>query len=472
MRTTDNLFRPRTRYLSDSLARKIHESSMEILERVGAYLFDEESVALYKKAGAKVEDNARVYIPHKLVEQAWAAAPKKIVLHDRRGDPSLTLEKGNVYFGTGSDCIFVLDHRTGERREGKLKDIEEITKVCDALPHIDFLMSVTVPSDVPSGEANRLQMRAMIENSTKPVMFVTNDFKSSIDVVKSAEIVAGGEKAHSKKPYACCYINVTDPLRHNEESLQKLLHFAEKGLPTTYTPMVLRGVNGPVTRAGAVALANAGELVGLVLAQLKNEGAPLIYSGGYGDNFDMGSSINLYAGPESFGVRSAMASFYGLPSFGLGGASDSKAVDGQAAAESALSMMAEAMAGVNLIHDVGYIESGMCYSIEHLLNCSEIIGFIRRYSDSIEVSEETLALDLIAEQGPYGEYLSTDHTVEHFREDWFPALFDRNNFDSWAAAGSTTLHDRAVKGVEDILNTHKPEPLESDIKSKIREVLG
>ncbi len=472
MRTTGTRFRPHTHYLSDSLARKIHEASIEILERVGACLFEEESVRLLKKAGVRVEDGNRAYIPGSLVERALETAPKKIVLHDRRGNPSLILEKGKVYFGTGSDCIFVLDHRTGKRREGTLHDIEEITKVCDALPNIDFLMSVTVPSDVPPKDANRLQMRAMIENSVKPIMFVTNDFESSIDVVKSAEIIAGGKSAHSENPYACCYINVTDPLRHNEESLRKLLFFAERGLPTTYTPMVLRGVNGPVTRAGAVALANAGELVGLVLAQLKKEGAPVIHSGGYGDNFDMSSSVNLYAGPESFGVRSGMASFYGLPSFGLGGATDSKAVDGQAAAESAFSMMSEAMAGVNLIHDVGYIESGMCYSIEHLVGCDEFIGFIRRYCGDVIVNKDTLALDLIAEQGPYGEYLSTDHTVEHFREDWFPALFDRNHFDAWEASGARTLHDRALERVDDILGSHAVEPLESNLKRKIRDILG
>jgi trimethylamine--corrinoid protein Co-methyltransferase len=384
----------------------------------------------------------------------------------------MPLDRQQVYFGPGSDCLYVLDHSSGERRLGTLEDVEQIIRVCDALPNIDFLMSACVPSDVPPPRANHRQMLAMIENSIKPIMFVTNDFECSLDVVKAAEIVAGGATAHRQKPYTCCYINVTDPLRHNDESLRKLLFLADKGVPTTYTPMVLRGVNGPVTSAGAIALANAGELVGLVLAQLKKEGAPIIHGGGYGDVFDMRTAIGIYAGPESYGGRPAMASFYRLPIFGLGGASDAKLVDGQAVAEAAFSLMSEALGGSNLVHDVGYLESGKCYSLEQLVICNELIGYVRRFTQGFEVSDETLALDLIAEQGPHGEYLSTEHTVEHYKQDWYPALFDRKNYDGWVAEGSKTLHDRAAARVGEILADHRPEPLDSTLREQISSVLG
>lgn len=465
-------FQPFTNYLSDSQAKGIHNAGLEILEKVGVYLYDQESIDLYKKAGAKVDGDGRVYIQPKLVEWARQVAPTNITLHNRNGEPVMPLEKQRAYFGPGSDCIFILDHRTGKRRQGTIKDIEEIVQICNALEGIDFLMSLTVPSDVSTENANKRQMLAMIQNSIKPIMFVTNDFESSIECVKAAEIIAGGEANHRKRPYASCYINVTDPLRHNEDSLQKLLFLAEKNVPTTYTPMVIRGLNGPVTRAGAIALANAGELVGLVLSQLKNEGAPIIHSGGYGDGFDMSTSVGLYAGPESFGGRAAMASFYGLPSFGLGGSSDSKLVDGQAVAEAAMSIMSEAMGGVNLVHDVGYLESGMCFSAELLTICNEIIGYVRRYAKGFEVNEETLALNTIVEQGPHGEYLGTPHTVEYFRDDWFPELFDRNNHDSWHAEGESTLHDRAIHKINDIFENYHAEALDPKVDRQIRDILG
>jgi trimethylamine--corrinoid protein Co-methyltransferase len=256
------------------------------------------------------------------------------------------------------------------------------------------------------------------------------------------------------------------------DSLQKVLYLAEKAVPTTYTPMVLRGVSGPATSAGAVALANAGELVGLVLAQLMREGAPIIHSGGYGDVFDMSTTTGAYTGPESYGVRTAMGAYYGLPIFGLGGSSDSKLPDEQAAVEASLTLLFETLGRATLVHDVGYMESGKCYSLEMMAICDEVIGYIRRYARGIEVYEETLALDLIAELGPGGDYLSSEHTVNHYRETWYPRLFNRNHFDGWLAEDGQTLGERTRKRVEEILNSHKPEPLDQRIRPEIEKILG
>lgn len=463
---------PELIYLSRDQQERIHAASLEILEKVGAVIDDEQARTLLGKAGAATGEGGRVFIPPKRVEWALSAAPKRIELHDRCGRPAMPLEPRRVYYGPGSDCLFLLDHRTGERRQATLQDLGEAIRLCDALPNIDFLMSMLLPSDAAPERANHLQMRAMIENSSKPIMFVNNDFESCPEMVRAAEIVAGGAQAHRERPYCCCYINVTAPLRHNADSLQKLLYLADKGVPTTYTPMVLRGVSGPVTSAGAIALANAGELVGLLLAQLKREGAPVIHSGGYGDVFDMRTLTGAYTGPESYGGRAAMGSFYGLPVFGLGGASDSKLPDEQAAAEASLTLLFETLAGVNLVHDLGYLESGKCYSLQMLAICDEIIGYLRRYCQGIEVSDETLALDLIAELGPEGDYLSTEHTVNHYKETWYPRLFNRNHFDGWLAEDGMTLRQRTQRRVEEILKNHAPEPLEGKIKLRIEDILG
>jgi trimethylamine--corrinoid protein Co-methyltransferase len=463
---------PTLRYLSQAQTERIHGASLEILERVGALIDDDQAAALMKKAGVPRSEGGTFHIPPKLVEWALSIAPRQITLHNRMADPVLSLELGNVYYGLGSDCLFILDHRTGKRRQASLQDVDEAIRLADALPNIDFLMSAFLPADVPPEAANRLQMRSMIENSCKPIMFVTNDFESCVDVVLAAETVAGGAEEHELKPYSCCYINVTAPLRHNVDSLQKVLYLAEKGVPTTYTPMVLRGVSGPTTSAGAVALANAGELVGLVLAQLKREGAPIIHSGGYGDVFDMRTTTGAYTGPESYGVRTAMGAYYGLPTFGLGGSSDSKLPDEQAAVEASLTLLFETLGRATLVHDVGYMESGKCCSLEMMAICDEVIGYIRRYATGIEVNEETLALDLIAELGPEGDYLSSEHTVNHYRETWYPRLFNRNHFDGWLAEDGQTLGERTKKRVEEILGSHRPEPLDSRVSREIEKILG
>ncbi len=464
---------PQFKKLSVNQLERLHHASLEILDRTGVHLYDQEALDLLKKAGVKIIDENKVLIHPGLIEWALSVAPRRVVLCDRHGQRVMPLERNNVFFGPGSDCLNVLDHRTGERRPGILQDIVEGMRVCDASPNIDFLMSMFVASDIEDQDvADRHQMRAMLMNSTKPILFVTTEFEGCVDAIKMAEAVVGGEEELRRNPICACYINVTDPLRHNAESLQKLLFLAEKGMPTTYTPMVLRGMNGPVTIAGAIALANAGELVGLVLAQLKREGAPVIHSGGYHDMFDMRTMVGVYESPEGRNGRAELAHYYGLPVFGLAGASDSKIPDQQAAVEAALSMFIETLYGVNLIHDVGYLESGKCNSLEQLVICDEIINYIKRFMQGVEVSEETLALDLIHEVGHAEGFISAEHTMRHFREDWYPNLFNRETYEMWERAGGKSLRERANEKVEHILETHQPEPLLADVQQEIDRIVS
>jgi trimethylamine--corrinoid protein Co-methyltransferase len=461
---------PRFRKLSDDQIERLHHASLEILDRTGVCLYEPEAVALLEKKGLPVEEGNRVRIPPALVEWALSVAPKRTVLCDRNGRRVMPLERNNVFYGPGSDCPNVIDVRTGERRAGTLQDIADATRVCDALPNIDFLMSFCIASDIPQETADRYQMRAMLMNSTKPILFVTTEFEGCVDVVKMAEAVAGGAEALRRNPVTACYINVTSAMRHNQEALQKLLFLAEKGLPTTYTPVVLRGVNGPVTAAGAIALANAGELAGLVVAQLKREGAPVILTGGVNDMLDMRTTVDAYADPTNRVMLVELAHRYGLPIFGLAGCSDSKVPDEQAAAEAAFSIVLETLAGAQMAHDVGYLEGGMCNSIEQIVMCDEMIAYTKKFMQGLEINDDTLALDLIDEVGPQGDFMSTQHTLKHFKADWYPRLFDRRNYEEWKAAGSKTLRQRARERTLEILETHKAEPLPADVQLKIDQI--
>ena len=290
---------PHFRKLSSDQVEQLHHASLEILDRTGVRLFEPQALALLQKKGLQVEDGNRVRIPPGLVEWALSVAPKRAVLCDRHGRRVMPLERNNVFFGPGSDCPNVLDVRSGERRPGRIQDVVEASRVCDALEHIDFLMSFCIAADLPQELADRHQMRAMLLNSTKPILFVTTEFDGCVDAIRMAEAVAGGAEALRRSPLCACYINVTHPLRHNQEALRKLLFLAGKGLPTTYTPVVLRGATGPVTAAGAIALANAGELAGLVIAQLQREGAPVILTGGVNDMLDMRTTVDVYSDPTN-----------------------------------------------------------------------------------------------------------------------------------------------------------------------------
>jgi len=463
---------PRFRKLSDDQVERLHHASLEILDRTGVRLFEPEALQLLKKKGIQVEDGNRVRIPPALVEWALTVAPKRAVLCNRNGQRVMPLERNNVFYGPGSDCPNVIDLRSGERRAGILQDIIDAIRVCDALPNIDFLMSFCIASDLPQATADRHQMRAMLMNSTKPILFVTTEFEGCVDVIKMAEVIAGGEEQLRRNPICACYINVTHPMRQNQEALQKLLFLAGKGLPTTYTPVILRGATGPVTAAGAIALANAGELVGLVLAQLKHAGAPLILTGGVNDMLDMRTTVDTYADPTNRVMLVELAHRYDLPIFGLTGCSDSKLPDEQAAAEAAFSIILETLAGAQMAHDVGYLEGGMCNSIEQIVICDELIGYTRHFMRPLEINDDTLALDLINEIGPDGDYLSSEHTRQHYRADWYPKLFDRSNFEEWNRAGAKSLRQRAREKALKILETHRPEPLPANIQAQIDAIVG
>jgi trimethylamine--corrinoid protein Co-methyltransferase len=459
------------RLLSPQQCQKLHNASLEILERTGVRLFELQAVELLRKAGALVTDGNRVRIPAGLVERAFSTVPKRVVLCNRYGERVVFLEDRRSFYGPGSDGLYILDHRTGERRRSVLKDVVEGVTVCDALPHIDFAMSMFLPEDVDEAIADRYQMEAMLSRTTKPIVFVTYDFPGCVDAVEMAEAVVGGPEALRRNPLVACYINVTTGLRHNREALQKLLYLADKRLPALYIPVASGGATGPVTPAGGMAVINAGVLVGLVISQLKREGAPFIVPGWSVETLDMRTMVDPYCAPDAMGVAQELAHYYNLPSFGLAGASESKLVDGQAGAEAALTLLVDTLAGANLIHDLGYLDSGMTFSLAQLVICDEIVGWIEHFVAGIEINDETLALDLIDEVGPDGMYLATKHTRDHYRRWWYPRVFERNNYSNWLAGGARSVAERACERVEEILHGHKPEPLPKDVARRLREIV-
>jgi trimethylamine---corrinoid protein Co-methyltransferase len=457
--------------LTQEQCRQLHNASLEILERTGARLFNDEALTLVRKAGAKVAEGNRVRFPASLVERALSAAPKSVTLYDRKGSPVMPLEGANTFFGPGSDCLNIIDHRTGERRRAVLQDVVEAARVCDALKDISFVMSMFLPSDVRQEIADRYQFETMLHNTVKPIVFVTYETAGCVDAIEMAEAVAGGGEALRARPFVACYINVTTGLLHNADALEKLLFLAGKGLPALYIPVVSGGTTGPVTVAGTLALSNAGVLVGLVISQLKREGAPVIIPGFGGDALDMRTMVDPYCAPDPRGMAPALAHFYQLPMFTLGGASEAKILDQQAGIEAALDMLICAVCGGHIVHDCGYLESGLTGSLAALAICNEVAGWLRHACQPVEISAETLALDLIDQVGPDGQFLQLPHTRRHVRERWYPTLIDRDTYDGWLAKGGKTLPERAAEQVSQILASHQCEPLTPAVAEAVRRVV-
>jgi trimethylamine--corrinoid protein Co-methyltransferase len=465
---------PTMRMLSDEQVRAIHHASLDILSQTGIVMKNETARQLLLDAGAW-ESKGRIKIPPHLVMDAIASAPSRIPMYNRLGELTMPLEAGKVFFGSGSDCIFTIDVETGERRKATAKDIQRIAQLCDSLDQIDFIMSMGNPSDVPALDIYVHEFASMIRGSVKPNVYTANNREDMEDIYYIACAVAGGEIELREKPFMMLYAESISPLLYPEESVDKLLFCAEKGIPVTYPPSPNTGGGGPITLAGALALGNAECLVGLVLTQLVRKGTTFLY-GMNTAALDLKSAIVSYGAPEwptGMAAWTDIARYYGLPVWGAAGATDSKVVDAQAGAEAAISIMTAFLTRCNLVHDVGYIEYGTTSAMEMLVVADEIIRDVRFIMGGVEVSERTLAREAIHRAKPGGGFLADDHTLDNWKwAQWRPVLIDRMRYDRWMKAGGKDMTKRANERAREILVKHEVPPLPEEAEQAIAEVLA
>ncbi len=449
---------------------KIHVASLEVLKRTGIDVHDDTARDLLVKGGATA-DGIRVRIPEYMVERALALTPKRLTLYDRNGSVAIRAYGYNTYYGGGSDCLNVLDHRTGERRKPTLRDVRDAVAVQDALPELDFVMSMFLPEDVDQRIYDRYQMEVMLNHTTKPIIFVTPDFEGCVAAVEMCEAVAGSAPAFQRRPFATCYINVTSGLIANAEALQKCMYLAGKGLPLLYIPLNAGGVNAPATTAGCMATMNAGTLLGIVLAQIVREGTPVAVPGWNGGPYNLKTMVGNYVLADEQGVPTEMGKHYGLPVFGLGGSTDSKVLDQQCGMEATISLMTALLHGANIVHDVGFMDSGLQGSLQLQVIANDTLGFLRAATRGVLVDDETLALDVVDELGPTGDYLTHKHTLCHFKEPFYSKLAEKGTYSQWIERGATTMEERAAQKVDHILESPQSEPLPGDVQRAINAIV-
>ena len=359
--SSDDMAIPRLSLFSRQQCETIHRASLEILRRTGVRVYHPGALDLLRQTDAVITDDNLVQFPPGLVEWALRQAPSRVSLC-RRGSSDLVapLEGRSVNFGPGSDCPNYLDPHTGERRRFSTADVTACIHVVDALPELSFCMSMGIPSDLGTANAYRQQFALMLEHTTKPIVFVCDDRADCEAIAAMASAAAGGMDQLRLNPTLLLYSEPSTPLKHTESATAKLLYMAEQGLPIVHSPAPMMGGTAPVTLAGGLTLGNAEVLSSLVMHQLKRPGAPFVYGSGL-HHMDMKTTISVYGAPEFQLARVAVAElgrFYDLPTWGYAGHSDSCAMDEQAAADAAFSVLVALLAGNNLVHDIGYLEAG------------------------------------------------------------------------------------------------------------------
>lgn len=464
---------PYLNVISDAQIEEFIQAAFLILERTGVKVTHPEALKMLKETGAYVKGD-RVRLPRRVVQAALALAPKGLNIYNRDGGLAMNLANGRSYYGTSTASPNNIDARTGERHPTRLKDIADGALIADALPNIDFVMPFGTAQDVPARAGEVHEFLTLMGITAKPVVFCGYSAKGVAKVLEMAAVVAGGRDQLRQKPFIIPYPEPITPLHFPDEVVSRMFVCCDFGIPQINCGAQLMTQTAPGTLAGCVALATAESFFAITINQLRSPGAPCFLTTSVGAvNHKTGS--DSLASPEfclTIAAQSQIARKLGLPTWGLAGATDSKALDAQAGAESGMTILTHALAGVSVIHDVGYVDSGMACSAAMMALGDELISWTKRIMAGLEVSAETLAADVIDQIGPGGNFLAHKHTVKHFRrESWFPNLFRKDQFDTWKAEGEPTCEKAAYDKIGRILREHKPNPLDETLMDMLRQMV-
>jgi trimethylamine--corrinoid protein Co-methyltransferase len=464
---------PNYNLLTPEQIESLHSATLELLDTVGVDVHHDEARQMLADAGCRLTGDHRVQIPNHLVEAAIQSAPSRIIIYDRLGNEAMRLEGRHIHFGLGTDLIQTYDLETGQLRPSRLKDVATAAHISDALPHIDFIGSYALPGDAPTNLIYVDSFKTELENSIKPIFYTAAGLEDITYINAMAAAAVGGEAALREKPIHIHYSEPLTPLTHSFGAVQKLFFCADHDVPVNYTPGMMSGASAPVTLAGAITVGNAEALSGLVMHQLRTKGAPII--SGFGmSTMDMRTSTCVYGCPEYRLALSACADlyhYYGLPMWGTAGVSDANCLDQQAGMEWSISIMADAMHGANLIHDIGYLGQGLIGHPAGLVMCDEIISYVKRFVRGFDLDEAHIGLDVIREVGPGGDFLSTEQTMQKFKtEHWLPTLCNRDNLDTWLKKGGKDWAETCTEKAREILQIHTPAPLSDEAADTIAEI--
>ena len=463
------------RPLTDEGIRKIHESALTLLSEIGVEVHSKLAFETFQKHGAICDASKKlVKFSRSMVEDAIAKAPKKVVLCGREEKHDLYCEGKNVHLGTGGTVLNVIDLETDEKRTTLLKDVRDIAKLCDALENVHFMVLPVYPNDLPPPEVDINRFHSSIMNCSKHLMGGIYTLKGTLDIIKMAETIAGSPRALRDRPFISFITCVVSPLKIDDLYGDILYHIAKAGMPVAIPAEPLTGATSPVTIAGLLTGLHAETLSGVILTQLVNPGTPALYAC-TATSTDL-KTMGYVSGSVEMGLinagAAAMAQYIGMPNYTTAGMSDSKILDTQNGYEKALTNTLVALSGSNFIHGAaGVVEFASTASYKQYVIDDEINGMVMRAVRGIEVSDETIALDVYRRIGPGGNFLSDIHTCQWMRKEHYtPQLSDRQLRINWEKSGKPCVEEKAKAIAKTILRDHKPLGLPKELNDRLRKM--
>lgn len=463
---------PPLEFIAAEQVEQIHQASLTILENIGLDFQDDEALDIWLKAGAKVDLAARhAWLDRGLIMDALAKAPAAFTWRARNPERNLRVGENVLTFGPNGGMVYVADP-AGRRRPGVMADLENFIKLAQLCPALHCASWEQVaPHDIPVNIRHLRRLYATFTLTDKIAMEMAHGREIPTDCLNMAQIVFGD--LTDGGPVIGDVVNVNSPLRYDSRMLGGLITYARAGQVCFITPFILAGAMSPITMAAALAQQNAEALAGIALTQLVRPGAPVVY-GGFTTNVDMRSGGPAFGTPEgawALLVGAQLARRYNLPYRGSGSLTNAKLPDAQAAYETMWSLWPVVLGHTNLVmHAVGWLDGGLTTSYEKFIIDVEMLAMFTHFLQGFTIDEDTLALDLIAAVGPGGHHLGTSHTLARHRTEFYhSSLSNRQNYDSWLAAGSPDTVQRASQLWPELLAHYEAPSLDPAINEALQD---
>jgi trimethylamine--corrinoid protein Co-methyltransferase len=462
--------KPLIQFLSQEEIQHLHQIALQILEEIGMRLPHPEALELLKAAGATIVDTDVVRMPPSLVARSLETVPKRdaVTLYGRDPSHDVTFKGHEPALACMTMAVNVIDPYTREKRPATDEDLAVLTRIADRLENIRVNGGLITPQEVPSAFNDWYTWATTIKNTTKHITGGVLGARCVRDAAEMGAIAVGSMEAFRKRPFISGWVLTLPPLGIDTESLEALMEMSRWNIPSIISSGPILGTSSPVTIAGTVAQAHAEIIGAIVVTQLVNPGAPMVYTS-FARGVDMRSGNISMACPE-FGIlkvaMSQMGRFLDLPIRMPSMLRDAKVLDAQAGYETGMIGTVTGLAAD--LMDSMQLDMDMVVDFPDLIYCNEAMAGIRRMAREVVVDGDRLALDAIREVGPGGNFLSHMHTYQNFKQElWMPALFERRNWDAWEKDGALNVSAAAEKKVLAML----AEPVEPLLSAEERAAI-
>ncbi|MGQ0601298.1 MAG: trimethylamine methyltransferase family protein [Anaerolineales bacterium] len=451
---------------------QLHDASMLILEETGIHMLDDETMELWTKAGAKVDQAARhVWIDRGLLMSLIAQAPQSFTWRSRNPAHNMHIGDNAIMLQPAAGMAYVT-HNEMPRRTSTSAHVLDLIKLSQVSPVVHASGGYVEAQDIPISFRHLRGALMGYEYSDKPMGSALHGRIIPADAIEMAKIVYGDPLP--AEPVLGSVINCSSPLRYDSRMLGGAITYARARQIVIVTPFILAGAMSPISIAAAIAQNNAEALAGIATLQIAQPGAPCVY-GGFTTNIDMKSGSPAFGTPEgawALSVGAQLARYYKLPYRGSGSLNTAKASDAQAAYETMWTLWPAIMAHTNIIiHSAGWLDGGLTTSYEKFILDMEMLAMFQHFLNGFEISDDTLALDFIKEVGPGGHHFGTAHTQARYTSEHYQPFVvgDRSSWENWEIAGSHDAQYRATAVWKEMLTLYEQPPLDAGILDGLKD---